>query len=96
MTSNAELMDKNPPPNDIWYPTWNLPNPPDGSDAQIALQRCDQTMRKYLPKVILASPAEFEGVWAEYAAQMKANGIEIYEAYMQDQVSKRIAAWSAK
>lgn len=96
VTSYAELMDKNPPPNPIWYPTWNLPNPPDGSDAQIALQRCDQTMRKYLPKVILAPPADFEKIWAEYVDQMKANGISIYEAYMEDQVKKRVAAWSKK
>jgi putative aldouronate transport system substrate-binding protein len=96
VTSNAELMDKDPPPNDIWYPTWNMPNPPDGSDAQIALQRCDQTMRKYLPKAILAAPADFEKVWAEYVAQMQANGIDKYEAYMQEQVTKRIADWSGK
>jgi putative aldouronate transport system substrate-binding protein len=94
VTSNAELMDKDPPKNDIWYPTWNLPNPPDGSDAQIALQRCDQTMRKYLPKAILAKPADFEAVWKEYVDQMNANGIDKYEAYMQEQVDKRIADWS--
>lgn len=96
VTSNAELMDKNPPPNNIWYPTWNLPNPPDGSDAQIALQRSEQTRRKYLPKVILSAPADFDKVWAEYVAQMEADGIATYEAYMQDQVTKRIEAWTPK
>lgn len=96
VTSNAELMDKNPPPNAIWYPTWNLPNPPDGSDGQIALQRCDATMRKYLPKAILAAPADFDKVWAEYVAEMKANGIDKYEAYMTEQVKARVAAWSVK
>ena len=96
VTSNAELMDKNPPPNAIWYPTWNLPNPPDGSDGQIALQRCDSTMRKYLPKAILAAPADFDKVWAEYVAEMKANGIDKYEAYMTEQVRARVKAWSKK
>lgn len=94
VTSNAELMDKDPPPNGLWYPTWNMPNPPDGSDAQIALQRCDQTMRKYLPKAILAKPADFEAVWKEYCDQMVANDIAKYEAYMQEQVDKRIADFS--
>ena len=89
-------MDKNPPPNAIWYPTWNLPNPPDGSDGQIALQRCDSTMRKYLPKAILAAPADFDKVWAEYVAEMKANGIDKYEAYMTEQVRARVKAWSKK
>lgn len=91
VASMNELVDKDPPPNSIWYPTWNMPNPPDGSDAQIALQRCDQTMRKYLPMVILAKPADFETLWAEYVAQMEKDGIATYEAYMQDQLDKRIA-----
>ena len=96
VTSYAELMDKNPPQNALWYPTWNIPNPPDGSDAQIALQRCDQTMRKYLPKVILATPSSFDKVWNEYTNQMKMDGIEKYEAYMEDQVAQRVKAWSVK
>jgi putative aldouronate transport system substrate-binding protein len=94
VTSFAELMDKDPPPNSLWFPTWNMPNPPDGSDAQIAFQRCEQTMRKYLPQVILARPADFERLWAEYVAEMNSNGIAKYEAYMQDQLNQRIKEWS--
>jgi putative aldouronate transport system substrate-binding protein len=94
VTSYAELMDKDPAPNALWFPTWSMPNPPDGSDAQIAFQRCEQTMRKYLPQVILAAPANFERLWAEYVQEMNSNGIAKYEAYMQDQLNKRIAAWS--
>ncbi len=89
--SFAEFVDPNPPLNQIWYPTWNMPNPPDGSDAQIALQRCDQTMRKYLSKIILANPADFEKLWQEYVDQMNADGIAVYEEYMQEQLDKRIA-----
>lgn len=96
VTSYAELMDKDPPPNPIWYPTWNMPNPPDGSDAQIALQRCDQTMRKYLPRVILAAPKDFEKLWTEYVNEMTANGIDKYEAYMTEQVKARVAGWTKK
>lgn len=94
VTSYAELMDKDPPPNSLWFPTWSMPNPPDGSEAQIALQRCDQTMRKYLPQIILARPADFDRLWAEYVAEMNANGIAKYEAYMQEQLNLRIKAWS--
>ncbi|MBN2509170.1 MAG: extracellular solute-binding protein [Spirochaetales bacterium] len=89
--SFAEFVDADPPPNSIWYPTWNMPNPPDGSDAQIALQRCDQTMRKYLSMIILANPGDFDKLWTEYVDQMNKNGIATYEAYMQEQLDKRIA-----
>jgi hypothetical protein len=53
-------------------------------------------MRKYLPQLILANPAGFENLWAEYVGQMNENGITKYEAYMQDQLNKRIAAWGAR
>ncbi|GHT97244.1 ABC transporter substrate-binding protein [Spirochaetia bacterium] len=94
VTSFAELMDKDPPPNSLWFPTWNMANPPDGSDAQIAFQRAEQTMRKYLPQIILARPADFERLWTEYVAQMNSDGIAKYEAYMQDQLNQRIKEWS--
>ncbi|MDR2419620.1 MAG: extracellular solute-binding protein [Treponema sp.] len=96
VTSYAELMDKDPPPNSLWFPTWSMPNPPDGSDAQIAYQRAEQTMRKYLPQVILAAPADFERLWAEYVAQMQSDGIAKYEAYMQEQLNLRIKQWGGK
>lgn len=96
VTSYAELMDKDPPPNPIWYPTWNMPNPPDGSEAQIALQRCDQTMRKYLPRLILSEPKDFDKLWNEYVQAMEANGIAKYEAYMTEQVKLRVNSWSKK
>ncbi|GHU22965.1 ABC transporter substrate-binding protein [Spirochaetia bacterium] len=94
VTSNAELMDKNPPANSVWFPTWSMPNPPDGSDAQMALQRAEQVMRQYLPRAILAPPAQFESIWAEYVREMNSAGIARYEAYMQEQLNIRIKAWS--
>ncbi|MDR2150207.1 MAG: extracellular solute-binding protein [Spirochaetaceae bacterium] len=96
VTSNAELMDKSPPPNALWFPTWSMPNPPDGSKAQIAQQRYEQVMRKYLPQVILAQPAQFESLWAEYVREMGKAGMADYEAYMQEQLNLRIKLWSAK
>lgn len=97
VASEAEFVDPDPPPNSIWYPTWNMPNPPDGSDAQVAHQRCEQTMRKYLPQLILADPANFDALWAEYVEQIEVkNQIGLYEAYMQEELDKRIAARSAR
>jgi putative aldouronate transport system substrate-binding protein len=96
VTSDNELIDRDPPPNSVWFPTWSMPNPPDGSDAQIALTRAqDQVMRKALPEMILARPADFEGLWTKYVSDMEAAGIAKYEAYMQEQLNIRIKEWSA-
>jgi putative aldouronate transport system substrate-binding protein len=95
VTSNAELMDRAPLPNSLWFPTWSMPNPPDGSDAQVAQQRYEQVMRQYLPRIILAPPAQFETLWAEYVQGMANDGIARYEAYMQEQLNLRIKQWGA-
>jgi putative aldouronate transport system substrate-binding protein len=95
VTSSNELMDKNPPPNSLWFPTWNLPDPPDGSPAQIALERCQQTMRRLLPQMILATPAQFDSLWDAYVREMTVtNNIAVYERYMQEQLNQRIREWS--
>jgi putative aldouronate transport system substrate-binding protein len=94
VTSDSELMDKDPPPNALWYPTWSMPNPPDGSEAQFAQQRCEQTMKKMLPQIILANPSDFERLWITYLIEMSDNGMAKYEAYMQAQLDKRIQEWS--
>ena len=96
VTSNNELMDKNPPPNSLWFPTWSMVPPPDGSPAQIALQRCEQTMRQRLPQMILAAPADFDRLWNAYVAEMNSNGLAVYEQYMQESLNVRIKEWGGK
>jgi putative aldouronate transport system substrate-binding protein len=96
VNSTNELMDKAPAPNAPWFPTWNVPTPPDGSTAQIALQRCEQTMKQRLPQIILAPPADFERLWTAYVAEMNGNGLASYEAYMQEQLNQRLKAWGIR
>jgi putative aldouronate transport system substrate-binding protein len=96
VNSTNELMDKDPAPNSPWFPTWTMPNPPDGSPAQIALSRCEQTMKQRLPAMILAPAAQFETLWAAYVKEMNDNGLATYEAYMQDQLNKRVKDWGIK
>jgi putative aldouronate transport system substrate-binding protein len=91
----AQMMAKEPQKNSIWYPTWNMVNPPDGSAAQIALQRCEQTMKRLLPQLILAPPANFDRLWNEYVREMEVtNNIAEYEKYMTSMVAQRIKDWS--
>jgi len=91
-----ELMDKNPPPNAPWFPTWTIQPPPDDSDAKTALQLCERTMKQKLPQIIQAPPADFERLWAAYVAEMNANGIARYEGYMQDKLNERLKAWGIR
>ena len=96
VTSYNELMDKDPPPNSPWFPTWNMPNPPDGSPAQIALNRQEQLRKQRLPQMILAPAAQFEGLWSDYVKASNDAGIATYEAYMQDQLNQRLKSWGIR
>jgi putative aldouronate transport system substrate-binding protein len=97
VNSSNELMDKAPPPNAPWFPTWSMPPPPDGSPAQIALQRCEQTMKQRLPQMILAPPAQFESLWNAYVQEMTVtNNIAAYEQYMQQALNQRIKDWGIR
>jgi len=88
-----ELMDKDPPPNNPWFPTWSMPTPPDGSPAQIAITRLEQTMKQRLPQMILAPANQFESLWASYVNEMNAAGVATYEQYMQQQLNIRLRDW---
>jgi putative aldouronate transport system substrate-binding protein len=97
VTTSNELMDKNPPPNAPWFPTWSMPPPPDGSEAHIALQRCEQTMKQRLPQMILAPPAQFEALWTAYVREMTVtNNLPVYERYMQEQLNIRLREWGIR
>jgi len=91
VSGTNQLMDPNPPPNKPWFPAWSVPTPPDGSPAQIALTRAEETMKRSLPALILATPANFERLWTAYVQEMTAtNRIADYDAYMQQQVDLRL------
>jgi len=96
VTNYNELMDPNPPANSPWFPTWSMPTPPDGSDAQIALTRIEQIMRQRLPQMILAPPGDFERLWNAYVTEINNAGLAAYERYMQDQLNLRIRNWGIR
>jgi len=96
VTGTNELMDKNPPPNNPWFPTWSMVPPPDGTPAQIALQRCEQTMKQRLPQLILAPPSDFERLWTAYVNEMNSNGLALYEQYMQEKLNERLKEWGIR
>jgi putative aldouronate transport system substrate-binding protein len=95
VTSNAELMDADPPENPVWFPSWQI-NTPDGSEAQLAWQKAEEVYRKFLPRIIMGRPNQFERLWEDYVAELGKVGLEKYEAFMQEKIDDRIKKWSPK
>jgi putative aldouronate transport system substrate-binding protein len=93
--NHAEMMDKDPPPNPVWFPMWQI-EPRDGSDAQIAWTKAQDVYRRYLPRIIMGRPIQFERLWDEYIDELNKTGLDKYERYMQQELDKRIERWSPR
>jgi len=68
-----------------WFPAWGIPKE-QGSPQQIWETKKDELTKKYIPKLILADPAEFESVWQEYAAEFGKLDTAGYEQWYTEQI----------
>ncbi|GAK48938.1 extracellular solute-binding protein family 1 [Candidatus Moduliflexus flocculans] len=78
-----------PPENPMHYPAWSIPIE-DGSPAKIASLKLDDLANKYLPKAILAQPAEFDTIWAEYVVEIGKVDVKAYEDVVNAGIQERI------
>ncbi|WP_405104319.1 sugar ABC transporter substrate-binding protein [Paenibacillus sp. FSL K6-1217] len=82
-----------PPPNPVYYPAWSI-DLIEGSDAKIASTKLNELQTKFLPKAILAKPAEFDSVWMDYTEQIEKANVKAYEDKINEQIKWRIENWS--
>jgi len=91
--SYAELVDAKAPKNAGWYPMWQCnPSAENGGlegDAAVAMTGFETVQRKYLPQMIMGSPADFDATWAEYCKLLKPL-TEVYNKFMQQQLDNRV------
>ncbi|MGG4342489.1 ABC transporter substrate-binding protein [Paenibacillus lautus] len=73
-----------------WYPAWSIPID-QGSPAQIFTQKKSDLQRKYFPKLVLANPAQFDGIWNEYVGEFSKLDVKGYEDLITEEVAKKIA-----
>ena len=60
-----------PPPNPVFYPTWNIPLG-DGSPAQLFDRMLADLQMEWIPRLVQADPAEFDNLWADFYAAVEA------------------------
>ncbi|MCI3925119.1 ABC transporter substrate-binding protein [Paenibacillus sp. TRM 82003] len=83
----AEIFAK--PDERPWFPAWGIPKE-QGSDPQVWETKKDEITKKYFPRLVLASPAEFDGVWNEYAGEMGKLDTAGYEAWTTEKIKEII------
>ncbi len=79
-------------PTPAYYPAWSI-TVPDGSPAQISGKKADDLQMKYLPKLILSKPDNFESVWDDYVAQFGKIDTAAYENFINEQIDWRMKNW---
>jgi len=72
-----------------WFPAWSIPVE-QGSEAQLFIQKKSDLQRKYMPKLVLSKPDEFEGLWQQYVAEFKQLDVSVYERHMTEEVQRKI------
>lgn len=82
-----------PPPNKITYPLWQIAIP-DASPASMAKAKWEETGTKYLPRLILAKPSEFDALWDEYVSELHKIDIAAYTDVVTEQLAWREANWA--
>jgi len=73
-----------------WYPAWSI-NKEQGSAEQIFEQKSGDIQQKYFPKIVFATPDQFESVWNEYVAEFNKLDVAGYEAFVTNKVKERVA-----
>lgn len=84
-----------PPPNAVTYPAWSV-DLVDGSPAMLASKKLQDTQTKFLPKAILAAPADFDKVWDEFVAEVEKTNYKAYEDRINEVLKWRIENWTTK
>ncbi len=72
-----------------WYPAWSL-SLESGSPAQIFTQRRTELKKKYFPKMVLAKPDDFDGIWDEYYKEYNKLDVKVYEDTMNTLIADKI------
>lgn len=84
-----------PPPNAVTYPAWSV-DLVDGSPAMLASKKLQDTQTKYLPKAVLADPADFDKVWDEFVAEVEKTNYKAYEDRINEVLKWRVDNWTTK
>jgi putative aldouronate transport system substrate-binding protein len=56
-----------------WGAAWQI-NIPQNTDAAVIAQKCEDVVKKKIPEMILAKPAEFDRIWDEFMADLDKAG----------------------
>jgi putative aldouronate transport system substrate-binding protein len=81
------------PKNEIYHPAWNI-KIPSNSPASIASTSINDTQLKWLPRIIIAKPSEFDTLWGSYVDELQKTNPKAYLDAMNEGIQYRIKNWT--
>lgn len=72
-----------------WYPAWSF-TIEQGSPEQLVKKQVEELQLEYVTQMVLANPADFEGLWERYTQELSRLDIARYEQFMTEEVKKRL------
>lgn len=94
VNSRAEMMGE-APENPIHYPAWNI-NIPANSPASIANTQLEDARLKWLPRIIVAAPADFDAQWNSFVEEFNKANPKAYLDIVNEGIQYRIKNWTSK
>ncbi|WP_159887614.1 ABC transporter substrate-binding protein [Paenibacillus puerhi] len=73
-----------------WFPAWSI-NLGQGTPEQLFGQKSQDLQLKYLPKLVMGSPAQFDATWNEYVTEYNKLDKKTYEETITKVVKERVA-----
>lgn len=97
VNSYAQLMDKDPPKNPVWYPMWQFnPDAEKGgaeTEAAYAMWGFEDVLRESVPELISCAPEEFNAKWEAYKEEIS-QYTDVYDEFMQQQLDNLISIYT--
>lgn len=90
--SRADMLGE-APENPIHYPAWNI-SIPANTPASIANSQLEDARLKWLPRLIVANPSDFDEQWNSFVAEFNMANAKAYLETVNEGIQYRVKNWS--
>lgn len=89
LTSMADLM---APPLETPYGfVWDIPIPDTEPEIKAANQKASDIARKYIARLIMSAPEQYDLLWQEYVYEMENANYDIADQFLTSEIKRRVA-----
>ncbi|AZT91390.1 extracellular solute-binding protein [Caldicellulosiruptor changbaiensis] len=73
---------------------WEINIPAERKDVTIAQQKMSEVRRKYLPRLVMAKPGEYDKIWNEFVKEFEKTNYKVYEKFKTEIIKWKVKNWN--